>query len=218
MPIRVFIADDHPVVRDGMRLTIERNDKNIIVVGEAADGLEVLKNMGKNPADVYILDITMPNMNGIATTREILKRSKTAKVIILSLHDTRTVVEEALSAGAYGYLSKEMATRYVVDAVNEVSEGRNYLCPKLTRIIGAYGLNKSDGKPSGQALSRSLTRQENMIVQLIVEGLSNKEISAKLHLSVHTVRAHRSNLMSKLGIHKQVDLFHYAIKAGLAKL
>src|SRR3990172_7423057 len=140
MPIRVLIADDHPVVRDGLRLTIERSGKDIAVVGEAADGLEVLKALGTRPADVYILDITMPNMNGIETARELLKRSPTAKIIILSLHDTKGMVEEALATGARGYLTKEMATRNVIEAVTEVHAGRYFLCPRIAHFVVQAGL------------------------------------------------------------------------------
>ena len=120
MSIRVLIADDHPVVRDGLRLTIEKSGRDIVVVGEAPDGIEALAMARTKGAEVFIIDITMPNMNGIETLRELLKWSKTAKVIILSLHDTKAMVEESLAAGARGYLTKETATRNVVEAVTEV--------------------------------------------------------------------------------------------------
>ncbi len=139
MSIRVVIADDHPVVRDGLRLTIERSGKDIVVVGEAADGMEVLKLARTRPADVFILDITMPKMNGIETVRELRKRSPAAKTIMLSLHDTKAMVEESLAAGARGYLTKEMATRNVVDAVTEVSAGRYYLCPRVAHFVVEAG-------------------------------------------------------------------------------
>ena len=115
MSIRVVIADDHPVVRDGLRLTIARSGKDITVIGEASDGLEVLKTLGTRPADVYIIDVTMPNLNGIETARELRKKTPAAKIIMLSLHDTKAMVAEALEAGARGYLTKETATRYLLD-------------------------------------------------------------------------------------------------------
>jgi DNA-binding NarL/FixJ family response regulator len=138
-PIRVFIADDHPVVRDGLRLTIERSGKDMVVVGEAADGLEVLKAARTRRADVFILDITMPKLNGIETTRELLKRNPASKVIMLSLHSTKAMVEEALAAGARGYLTKEMATRTVVEAVAEIHAGRYYLCPMVAHFVVEAG-------------------------------------------------------------------------------
>ncbi len=216
MSIRVVIADDHPVVRDGLRLTIERSTKDIVVVGEASDGMEVLKIT--QPADVFILDITMPNMNGIETARELLKRSRAAKIIILSLHDTKGMVEEALAAGARGYLTKEMATRNVIEAVTEVHAGRYCLCPQITRFAVAAGLMGKKGSRKRGAAPGALTGQERKVLQLIAEGHSNKEIAAMLDRSVNTVHAHRNSVMAKLNIHKQADLILYAIRAGIAKL
>ncbi len=218
MSIRVLIADDHPVVRDGLRLAIERSGKNIVIVGEASDGMEVLEMARTKPPDVFILDITMPRLNGIAATRELLRRFPSAKIIMLSLHDTKPMVEESLSAGARGFLTKETATRNVVDAVTQVHAGRIYLCPAIAhflveeKLLGKKGLRKR-----GEA-GVALTPHERIVLQLIAEGLSNKEIAALLNLSVNTVHAHRSQVMAKLNIHKQADLVHYAIKAGIAKL
>ena len=218
MSIRVVIADDHPVVRDGLRMTLERCGKDIVVVGEAADGLEVLKAARTTPTDVYILDITMPGMNGIETARELLKRSPTAKIIILSLHDTKVMVEEALAAGARGYLTKEMATRNVVEAVTEIHAGRYYLCPKIAHFVVEAGRMGKKGSRKRESAPVALTGQERKVLQLIAEGHSNKEIAAILDVSSNTVHAHRNNVMAKLDIHKQTDLVHYAIKAGIAKL
>ena len=216
MSIRVVIADDHPVVRDGLRLTIERSEKDIVVVGEASDGMEVLKIT--QPADVFVLDITMPNMNGIETARELLKRSRAAKIIILSLHDTKGMVEEALAAGARGYLTKEMATQNVIEAVTEVHAGRYFLCPAIAHFVVEAGLMGKKALRKGAATDVVLTGQERKVLQLIAEGHSNKEIAAMLDLSVNTVHAHRNSVMAKLNIHKQGDLILYAIRAGIAKL
>ena len=123
MNIRVIIADDHPVVREGLRLTIERSGKSIVVVGEASDGLEVLELARVKPSDVFILDITMPKMNGIEAARELVRRFPGAKIIMLSLHDTKAMVEAALAAGARGFLTKEMATQNMIQAVSEVHAG-----------------------------------------------------------------------------------------------
>ena len=218
MSIRVIIADDHPVVRDGLRLTIERSGKDIVVGGEASDGMEVLKMAGTTPADVFILDITMPNMNGIETARELLKRFPAAKVIMLSLHDTKTMVEEALAAGARGYLAKEMATRNVVEAVIDVHAGRYYLCPQVAHFVVETGLMARKGPRKRGGAPVALTAQERKVLQLIAEGRSNKEIGATLNASVNTIHAHRNSVMAKLNIHKQADLIRYAIRAGIAKL
>ena len=218
MSIRVVIADDHPVVRDGLRLAIDRSGKDIVVGGEASDGMEVLKLARTKPADVFILDIIMPNMNGIETTRELLKRSPAAKVIILSLHDTKAMVEEALAVGARGYLTKEMATRTVVDAVTEVHAGRYYLCPRVAHFVVEAGLKAKKGSRKRGAAPVALTGQERKVLQLIAEGHSNKEIAAMLNLSINTIHAHRNSVMDKLNIHKQAGLVRYAIKAGIATL
>jgi len=219
MSIRVVIADDHPVVRDGLRLTIERDGGDLVVVGEASDGMKVLTMARTRPVDVFILDITMPNMNGIETARELLKRFPAAKIIMLSLHDTKAMVEEALAAGARGYLTKEMATRNVVEAVTEVHAGRYYLCPQIAHFVVEAGLmgNKSSRKRRGAA-PVALTGQERKVLQLIAEGHSNKEIAAMLGVTVNTIHAHRNRVMAKLNLHKQTELVRYAIKAGIAKL
>lgn len=218
MSIRVLIADDHPVVRDGLRLTIERSGEDIVVVGEASDGMEVLKMAAPSRADVIILDITMPNMNGIETARELLTRSPASKIIMLSLHDTKAMVEEALAAGARGYLTKEMATRTVVEAVTEVHAGHYYLCPQIAHFVIETGLAGDRGSRKRGAARVALTGQERKVLQLIAEGHSNKEVAARLDVSVNTVHAHRNSVMAKLNIHKQAALVRYAIKAGIAKL
>ena len=199
-------------------MTFERSGKDIVIVGEAADGMEVLKVAATSRADVIILDITMPNMNGIDTARELLKRSPGAKIIMLSLHGTKALVEESLAAGARGYLTKEMVTRTVVEAVAEVHAGGYYLCPKIAHFVVEAGLMGNRGSRKRGAAPVALTGQERKVLQLIAEGHSNKEIAAILDLSVHTIHTHRNSVMAKLNIHKQADLVHYAIKAGIAKL
>jgi DNA-binding NarL/FixJ family response regulator len=218
MSIRLFIADDHPIVRDGLRLTIERSRADIVIVGEASDGMEVLKMAATTPADVYILDITMPNLNGIETTRELIRRFPESKVIVLSLHDTKAMVENSLKAGARGYLTKETATRNVVDAVMNVHAGRCYLCPRIAHLIVHFGLKGKKDRAKGAVAPVALTGQERKVLQLIAESRSNKDIASLLGLAVNTVHAHRNKLMAKLNIHKQAELFRYAIKAGIAKL
>jgi two-component system, NarL family, response regulator NreC len=218
MSIRVVVADDHPVVRDGLRLTFERSEKNIEIVGEAADGLEVLKLARTRPVDVFILDITMPNLNGIETTRELLRLFPAARVVILSLYGAKAMLEEALAAGARGFLNKEVATRHVVDAVTEVHAGRRYLCPLAIELLIETGHPAGAGGRKRGIPNTTLTRQERKVLQLIAEGYSNKEIAIKFGISEQTVHVHRTNLMTKLNLHKQADLIRYAIKAGIAKL
>lgn len=217
MSIRVALVDDHPVVRDGLRYAIQPSDPDVIVVAEAAHGMEILRKARTTRIDVFIIDIIMPVMNGIQTTRELLRRFPDARVIILSLHDTRTMVEAALAAGARGYLTKDVASRCVVDAIKDVHHGRYSLSPSVAHYAVQTG-------PSTKRVSKiagarhPLTRQEEKVLQLIAEGHSNKEIAALLARSVHTIHAQRNSVMTKLKIHKQSELIRYAIKAGIAKL
>ena len=136
MSIRVIIADDHPLVRDGLRFSLERSGPGIVVVGEASQGEEVLELAARGvTADVYIIDVTMPTLNGIETTRALLRRQPDAKVIVLSFHDTRAMVEAAFEAGARGYLTKEAASRSVVEAISQVHAGGVYLSPDVAPFV-----------------------------------------------------------------------------------
>jgi len=215
--IRVLLADDHPVVRDGLRFSIERSKKDIEVVAETANGLEVLLQAERAPADVYILDITMPELNGIETTKELLRRQPSGKVIILSFHSSRAMIEKSLAAGAQGYLTKETATRNVVEAVLEVSAGRSFLSPDVAHLIvqNYAGCTRRNGDT---ARTVALTGQEKRVLQLIAEGYSTKEIAVKLDRSVNTINAHRKRVMAKLGLRKTSELVRYAIREGIAKI
>jgi DNA-binding NarL/FixJ family response regulator len=217
LSIRVLIADDHPIVRDGLRLSLERGGRDVVVVGEAADGVEVLELAKTCRVDVFILDITMPRLNGLDTARELLKRRRTARIIILSLHDSRALVEESMAIGARGYLTKETASRNVTDAVCEVYAGRFYLSPEIAQIMGERRA-RGGGKGGVMEPVPALTVRERRVLQLIAEGRTAKEIAVDLDRAIDTVRTHRKNLMAKLGIHKQTDLVRYAVKEGISKL
>jgi DNA-binding NarL/FixJ family response regulator len=214
MAIRVILADDHPVVREGIRAVIEKKGEGIVIIGEAGDGNEALKIAKDSPADVYILDISMPVLNGIETTERIIKRDPDSKVIILSMHDDRTFIERALRLGARGYVLKETATDEIVHAINEVYTGRYFLSSRISTFIVEDYL----GRHHADITAYELTNRERGILQLIAEGCSNKDIAVKLALSLHTVHVHRNNIMKKLRIHKQADLIRYALKEGLVQL
>jgi len=217
MSIRVLMADDHPIVRDGLRFSLERSGGNVEVVGEAADGVTLLELAETCPADVFILDLTMPRLNGLDTARELLKRRRDARILILSLHDSRALVEAALQIGASGYMTKESASMHVTEAVCEVYAGRFYLSPDIAHLLAER--SDRDGKRSRVVLPvPALTARERRVLQLIAEGRTTKEIAADLGRAIETVRAHRKNLMAKLGIHKQTDLVRYAVREGVLKL
>jgi DNA-binding NarL/FixJ family response regulator len=214
--ISVLIADDHPLVRDGLRFSIEGSGKEIEIVSEAADGLEVLQLAKQHPIDVFILDITMPRLNGLDTARTLIKMRSSSKIIILSIHDSRSLVEEALELGVHGYLTKETASRNIVEAICEVHTGRFYLSPDIAHFVVEKALA---GRPKPRILgSATLTVQEKKVLQLIAEGRTAKEIASELGCAANTIHSHRKNLMTKLGIHKGTDLVRFAIKEGIAKL
>jgi DNA-binding NarL/FixJ family response regulator len=217
MSIRVLIADDHPIVRAGLRFSLERSGRDVEVVGEAADGVTVLELAKTCRADVFILDITMPRLNGLDTARELITRHSATRILILSLHDSRALVEAALQTGARGYMTKESASEHVAEAVCEVFAGRIYLSPDIAHMM----VERSDlggGITSVFGPVPALTARERRVLQLIAEGRTTKEIAADLGRAIETVRAHRKNLMAKLGVHKQTDLVRFVVKEGILKL
>jgi len=220
MRIRVFLADDHPVVREGLHFAIEAKSNDIQVVGEASDGLTALETAGNHSVDVYVLDISMPVLNGIETTQRLIKKNPQSKVIILSVHDSRSIVEKAFLSGVHGYLLKESATTEVIEAIREVSKGRYFVSPAISGFLVHGFLGRQSNKQSLDAfrIPAGLTPREREILELIAEGLTVKEIASKLNLCLNTTLVHRKNIMRKLDIHKQTDLVRYAIKEGIAKL
>jgi DNA-binding NarL/FixJ family response regulator len=217
MSIKVMLADDHAVVRDGIKAIVDRRGKDIIISGEASNGSEVLKIAKNNPADVYVIDISMPILNGLDTTIQLKKMDSRSKIIILSMHDDRSLVEKAFKYGAKGYILKESATEEVIHAIHEVYRDRYYLTPKVSKfIVEGYLDNKSSLFSDKE--SNSLTKREREILQLIAEGFTNKEIAKHLNISLNTAHIHRNNIMRKLDIHKQADLVRYALKEGISHL
>ena len=217
MSIEVVIADDHAVVRDGIKAVVERMAKDIKVIGEGANGNEVLEMAKKRRADVYVIDIAMPILNGIETVDRLMKMDPGSKVIILSMHDNRTFVEKALKYGAMGYVLKENAAEEIVRAIHEVYMGKFFLSPKISRFIvnGFFG-RRGHYKQYHEVVD--LTRRERQILQLIAEGWTGRKIAGQLNLSLNTVHVHRKNIMRKLDIHNQAGLIRYAFKEGISQL
>ena len=214
MAIKVILADDHAIVRDGLKSVIEKKGDGITVIGEASNGNDVLKLSKTNPADLYLLDISMPILNGIETTHRLVNKNPQSKVIILSMHDDRTFVVKALQSGARGYILKESATEEIVFGINEVYMGRYYLTPKIASYLVEDFLDREHGANHMAELSS----RERGILQLLAEGFNNKEIADKLSLSLNTVHVHRNNIMKKLNIHRHADLIRYALKEGMVQL
>lgn len=215
--IKIAIADDHAVVRDGIKAVLERSSDFIKVVAEAENGKEILDLAAASPADIYIIDISMPVLNGIETTERLLKMDPKNKVIMLSMHDDRISVEKALKAGARGFIVKVSTSEEIVKAIQEVSEGRFYLCSKVSKYV-VQGFLGQMAPAESPRKSIHLTPKEKEVLQLIAEGFSSKEIAKELKLSLNTVHVHRNNMMRKLDIHKQADLIRYALKEGITHL
>jgi DNA-binding NarL/FixJ family response regulator len=212
--IKIAMADDHAMVRSGIRSVLERNTQDIQVVAEVSNGKELLEFAQDNDADVYLMDISMPILNGIETTQKLVKMKPGSKVIILSMYDDRVSVEKAIKAGARGFVVKVSTVDTIITAIDEVSNDRFFLCSKVSKYVVEGFLNKNSRRKS----KGGLTPKEREVLQLIAEGYSSKKIAAEFGLSLNTIHVHRNNIMRKLKIHKQAELIRYAIKEGIAHI
>jgi len=213
MSIKVFLADDHAVVRDGLRFILEAQG-DIKVVGEAVNGLQAVDQVKKLRPDVVVMDIAMPELNGIEATYEIRQSCPSTQIVILSVHGTSEHIFRALQAGARGYLLKESAGTEVVTAVRVIHSGRRYLSQKIDEILIDDYIHQQ-GAIEAKSPLESLSQREREVLQLLVEGKSSKEIGKILYLSPKTVETYRSRLMQKLGVSNLPDLIKFAIQHGL---
>jgi DNA-binding NarL/FixJ family response regulator len=213
MPFRILVADDHEVVRRGL-CALLRNQPEWDVCGEAADGREAAVRVLSLKPDVVIMDIGMPNLNGLEATRQILKTNPQVKVLILTLHDSDQVVQEVLNAGARGFLLKTDAARDLVAAVDALRRDKIYFTPKVAAMV-LDGFLRKDGTAPEPPMRSRLTPREREIVQLLAEGKSSKEVAVALGLSVKTAETHRSNIMRKLELHSVSDLVLYAVRNNI---
>lgn len=214
MAINVMLVDDHPIVRRGISEVLSHED-DIHVVAEASNGKEaVVLAKEKNP-DVVIMDITLPVLNGLDASRHIMRQCRTTKVLILSMHESRAFIEKALDYGIRGYVVKESAADEIVRAIREVHAGKYFLSSKISSQVIEDYVSRKKAKVKGSA---SLTTRERDVLQSVAEGLSNKEIAARLSIALKTVLVHRNNIMRKLNVHNQAQLIRYALKEGLISL
>lgn len=211
-PIRVFLADDHPVVRDGVKAVIAATGRGIEVLGEASSGLEVIEFARNNAADVYVLDIAMPGLDGLQTTEKLLRLDPGTRVIILSVYTDRSVVQNALRAGARAYVVKDTAAADITRAIRLVHGGSYYVSPAVSEYLTEQITDP--GSPVVDALS-PLQRE---ILSLLCDGLPEKEIAYRLQLSLNTVHTHKHALMRRLDAHSTAELVRNAIKAGLVPM
>jgi DNA-binding NarL/FixJ family response regulator len=215
MAISVFIADDHAVVRDGLRLLLE-NQTDITVVGEAANGRQTVNQVQQLSPDVVVMDIAMPELNGIEATRQIKDTTPATQVVILSMYATTEHIFQAMQAGALGYLLKESAAVEVVKAIRAVCSGKRYFCKKIDDdMIDSYIRYRQSSMQKSPL--ESLSPREREVLQLVVEGKSSAEIASILYLSPKTVETYRSRLMQKLSINDVPGLVKFAIQHGLTR-
>jgi DNA-binding NarL/FixJ family response regulator len=213
MTIRVLIADDHTVVRDGLHALLRENPE-IVVVGHAASGRHAVSQAQSLQPDIVLMDISMPDLNGIIATQQIQNLSPEARVIILSMLGTPEHVFRALKAGARGYLLKESAGREVIEAIMAVHAGKTYLSQPITNILISDYLQHRGPEGKREPLER-LSQREREILPLVVEGKTSAEIAELLFLSPKTVESYRSRMMRKLGLQDLSSLIRFAIEEGL---
>jgi len=212
---RILLADDHQILRDGLRALLER-ESDFDVVGEAENGREAVRLVRELKPDVVVMDIAMPDLNGIEAARQITSEFPKVKVVALSMHKDRRFVKGMLEAGALGYVLKASAFEEVAEAIRKVLTGRIYTSPKISDIVMEdYVRQLSKSEPQTES---SLTPREREVLQLLAEGNSSKEIAAALSVSANTVDTHRHRIMEKLGLHSVAELTKYALRTGLTSL
>jgi RNA polymerase sigma factor (sigma-70 family) len=212
-PIRVLLADDHKLIRAGLRLVVDQQP-DLIVVGEADDGRQAVELAKSLKPDVVVMDIGMPNLNGIEAARQIRAIRSDAAAVMLSMHSDEGYVLRALSAGARAYLLKDSATTDLVQAIHAVVEGKSFFSPAVSKVLlqdYMRKLQRSGAEDSYDLLSP----REREVLQLVAEGKSNKEIASLLNLSVYTVETHRAKIMQKLNLKGVSELILYAVRKGI---
>jgi DNA-binding NarL/FixJ family response regulator len=215
MMLRILLADDHRLFRDGLR-TLLGQQADMEVVGEAVDGPSAIEAAGRLRPDVLLMDISMSGLNGIEATRRVLADSPGTRVIMLSMHADQRYVTESLRAGAMGYVLKDSAIDELLAAIRAVAQDRRYLSRTIADLVieGYIGM----AKDRERSVFSTLTPRERDVLQLLAEGKSTKEMAARLKVSVKTVETHRKQIMDKLDIHSVAELTKYAIREGLTLL
>jgi len=215
MSVRVLLADDHPIVRQGMRNLLEA-EEHFSIVGEAEDGLQTVQLAEKLKPDIVIVDMMMPRLNGLEAIRQITSMLPCTRCIVLSMQSADPYIVRALKAGASGYVLKDSGPNEVVDAINHVMDGKRYLSPQLSEKLIDLFVNKVD--TNGLDPYNSLTDREREILQLAAEGLTNNQIAEQLSISSRTVEQHRQSMMNKMGFKHPADLIRFAIQRGILSL
>lgn len=215
MSVKIILADDHRIMREGLRALLEQQS-GMEIIAEAEDGRTTVDLAHELKPDVVVIDISMPDLNGIDATRQIISAAPHIKVIALSMHSDRKFVREMLSAGASGYLLKDSAFEELGTALAAVLNNQTYLSPKIADTVVRDYLGKIDTTES--RTSPSLTHREREVLQLLAEGRTTKEIASKLCVSIKTIETHRKQIMEKVGLNSVAELTKYAIREGLTSL
>jgi two-component system, NarL family, response regulator NreC len=219
--MRILLCDDHRILREGMKSLIEKQP-DMEVVAEAENGREIIELAQKLSPDIIVMDVSMPELNGIEATRKIVAESSSARVLALSVHTNRKLITEMLRAGASGYVLKECAFDELLKAIHAVFNGHIYICNAINDIIVRDYLNTlKAGNPVSNEGSKAfsvLTDREREVLQMLAEGKTTKEIAFSLHVSIKTIEAFRHNLMNKLGIYSIAGLTKFAVLEGLTSL
>jgi DNA-binding NarL/FixJ family response regulator len=215
MSVKIILADDHRIMREGLRALLER-EAGIEVIAEADNGRKTVELSRELNPDVVVIDIGMPDLNGIDATRQIVSEAPAVKVIALSMHSDRKFVREMLSAGASGYLLKDSAFEELGTALATVINNQTYLSPKIADTVVKDYLGKVEPKES--KVSPALTKREREVLQLIAEGKTTKDIASQLYVSIKTIETHRKQIMDKVGLNSVAELTKYAIREGLTSL
>ncbi len=216
MSIRVFLVDDHEVIREGLK-TLLQTQKDIEVIGYAANGRTAVKKIQAHPPDIVIMDIAMPEMDGIEAARQVLSCCEHTKVIIFSMHSSKEHVTRALQAGVHGYVAKESVGTEIIQAVRNVQAGKTFISPMISETVMNAYFRSGRGNHEKNPLDL-LSQREREIFLLLVEGKKSAEIAGILHLSPKSVDTYRSRLMQKLSIHDLPGLVKLAIKQGLISI
>ena len=212
--ITVLLAEDHEIVREGLRALLEHED-DIKVIGEAQTGRQAVKLTGKLRPDVVVMDIAMPLLNGLEATRQILQARPAIKVLILSAHSDDAYIEQIIALGAAGYLIKQTSHDVLSRAIREVQKGKTFFSPSISKRLNYHYEKSSDRIGLLKTKDDQLSSRETEVLQLVAEGNVNKETAAELGISIKTVEKHRQNLMKKLNIHDTAGLTRYAIATGI---
>jgi two-component system response regulator NreC len=213
-PIRLLLVDDHDVVRSGIRALLEAQE-DMEVVGEAANGAEAIDGVLALAPDVVLMDITMPGLDGLEATRQIVTRAGSTAVLALTIHEGREYFFEMLNAGASGYVPKSAAADELLIAIRAVAKGEVYLHSSVATMLLQDRMRRGEEQTEEGATMSALTSREREVLGLVAEGLMNRDIGKKLGISPKTVARHRENIMSKLGLHNRTELVKYAINIGL---